>query len=400
MPILKVNSKSKIVNGNSSIHHSPLTINRKAKGFTLIEILIVITIIGILATVGLYSFDNARQKARDSKRKQDLQTIKTALVLYYQDFRQYPPSCQGSSCQAMSFASSASSNWIPELEDYLPKAPKDPRQASAANFLDHLTLLQPVYAAHLCTNSPGAVVTNNPALGRSWTIPDNAKASDNLYANSTLAVFNDSTDYLKASNFGFAIPTTATINGVVVEVERYSPGSIRDASIRLVKNGFIAGDDKINRATGLDWPAPTDTNTYVSYGGSTDLWGLSLTPADINATNFGVVYRAWRTGTGIPDSPFGVPPYNASIDHICMKVYYTAPAPPPPPPPPPTGGDCSSAAAHTYCYSVSANRLSFVLWAQLENSKNQEIFNKPNATCSAPPPSNTQLNYCLPSPSL
>ncbi len=59
-------------------------------GFTLIEILIVIVIIGILAAIGLGSFRSSQIKSRDSRRKSDLKNIATALELYYNDKRSYP----------------------------------------------------------------------------------------------------------------------------------------------------------------------------------------------------------------------------------------------------------------------------------------------------------------------
>jgi prepilin-type N-terminal cleavage/methylation domain-containing protein len=49
--------------------------NKRANGFSLIEILIVIAIIGALATLGLAAFSNARLKARDTKRKNDINQI-------------------------------------------------------------------------------------------------------------------------------------------------------------------------------------------------------------------------------------------------------------------------------------------------------------------------------------
>ncbi len=55
------------------------------KGFTLIELLVVIAIIGILSAIGLVSLNGAREKARDSKAKSDLATVRTAMALYYDD---------------------------------------------------------------------------------------------------------------------------------------------------------------------------------------------------------------------------------------------------------------------------------------------------------------------------
>lgn len=59
-------------------------------GFTLIELLVVITVIGILATLIIANFSSARSRARDTRRKSDLQQIKAALRLYYNDYQAYP----------------------------------------------------------------------------------------------------------------------------------------------------------------------------------------------------------------------------------------------------------------------------------------------------------------------
>ncbi|MDP3764286.1 MAG: prepilin-type N-terminal cleavage/methylation domain-containing protein [bacterium] len=58
-------------------------------GFTLVELLVVITIIGILATVVLVSLNSARAKARDAKRLGDVRQIALALEFCYNDIGKY-----------------------------------------------------------------------------------------------------------------------------------------------------------------------------------------------------------------------------------------------------------------------------------------------------------------------
>ena len=131
MPFIRENSKSKIVNRNSSINHSLLTIYRKTFGFTLIELIVVISIIGILVTIGTATYTTAQQKSRDVRRKQDLAALKSALILYYRDYKEYPPVCSPPSC-AIEYLSSGTSNyWINGLFTYMAgNMPKDPIQTS------------------------------------------------------------------------------------------------------------------------------------------------------------------------------------------------------------------------------------------------------------------------------
>ena len=60
------------------------------KGFTLIEILIVVAIIGILASVVVVGLGPAQRKGRDSRRLSDLRSVQNALELYYGKIGHYP----------------------------------------------------------------------------------------------------------------------------------------------------------------------------------------------------------------------------------------------------------------------------------------------------------------------
>lgn len=60
------------------------------KGFTLIELLVVMAIIAVLTAIALPNYLGIRQRANDSKKKQELAQIKNALRLYYADYQKYP----------------------------------------------------------------------------------------------------------------------------------------------------------------------------------------------------------------------------------------------------------------------------------------------------------------------
>jgi len=60
------------------------------KGFTLVELLVVVAIIGILTTIAVVALSGARQKARDTKRVADVRQIHTSLELYNNNSNGYP----------------------------------------------------------------------------------------------------------------------------------------------------------------------------------------------------------------------------------------------------------------------------------------------------------------------
>lgn len=68
---------------------------RNDNGFTLIEILVVIIIIGILAGIAIPVFMRERQKAVDAGIKSDLRNVANTLESYYTDFDSYPTSLGG-----------------------------------------------------------------------------------------------------------------------------------------------------------------------------------------------------------------------------------------------------------------------------------------------------------------
>ncbi len=63
---------------------------KKSKGFTLLELLIVIAIIGILSSIVVSSMNNAREKGQISKVEQELQSIKTAMEMMQIDTDEWP----------------------------------------------------------------------------------------------------------------------------------------------------------------------------------------------------------------------------------------------------------------------------------------------------------------------
>lgn len=155
-------------------------------------------------------------------------------------------------------------------------------------------------------NAP-ALAQNVAGIGTTaWTNPGNAAASDDAYA----TISEADSQWLRAIDFGFAIPDEHTIFGVQVDVELRSTNSSRasDAGARLVVSNAVVGSD-LAKITGI----PTSEGLRT-YGGPTELWGLALTPAIVNSTNFGFAYAANAAAAT-----------TVSVDAISMTVAHGIP---------------------------------------------------------------------------
>jgi prepilin-type N-terminal cleavage/methylation domain-containing protein len=74
--------------------YSGFNLSHPRQGFTLIELLVVISIIGIIISLSFVGFSETRKSARDSKRKADLEQIRSALEMYRNEEKSYPPTAE------------------------------------------------------------------------------------------------------------------------------------------------------------------------------------------------------------------------------------------------------------------------------------------------------------------
>ncbi len=87
--------------------------SEQKQGFTLIEMLIVVAIIGVLASIVLVGLGPTQRTGRDARRIADLKQVQTALELYFQKNGQYPNSATWAALETDLVSATIGVNKIP-----------------------------------------------------------------------------------------------------------------------------------------------------------------------------------------------------------------------------------------------------------------------------------------------
>lgn len=157
---------------------------------------------------------------------------------------------------------------------------------------------------------PGTVA-NESYYGVEWQNLNNAKTNDGNFATADTDEYTGS-DYLICSNFGFAIPTGATIDAITVTVKAKSEtGNHVFADNELwYSGGFVNYGmfSAILTTTNTEYQSLTDS------GGIDVLWGRTWTPAEINSTDLSFKLAVIS---------YSSTPELAYIDFISITVDYT-----------------------------------------------------------------------------
>ena len=141
------------------------------QGFTIVELLIVIVVIGILAAITIVAFNGVQGRARDSQRIQDMQSIVKALEIYKATNGSYPAAV----------GTANASGWEVSHDGTV-----------ATNFLSALVTSGTVSKVPLDPKNVGVVVSTS-SLAPSWT------STNNLYFYHRYAAGNGGCDATKGN---------------------------------------------------------------------------------------------------------------------------------------------------------------------------------------------------------
>lgn len=167
------------------------------------------------------------------------------------------------------------------------------------------------------TGAGGAGVVSR-ADGAVFSNKANIAASDNSYAVAT-STGSEGFETLEITRWGFNIPEGSIIRGVEARLEGFATDSgAVDEEVYLI-DGTISPATTIsnNKAVPQGVGAADGLFPNNPWGGPTDLWGATLTPAIVNDNGFGLLLKFSSSGAG-----------TFSIDHVTLTVYYTLPANP------------------------------------------------------------------------
>ncbi len=159
----------------------------------------------------------------------------------------------------------------------------------------------------------GTIALSIPRAGAAtpiaWKTPLNALAVDGQFSRAELDIDQES-EYLRITGYGFSLPSTVTIKGVVVQLKRQGANAISDGLIALWLDGVPADRPKVLKNP---WPKALGTHHY---GQEVDTWGNDLTPEILSKPGFGTQLYAKRsadTGTGA---------IAAEVESLQITVWY------------------------------------------------------------------------------
>ncbi len=167
----------------------------------------------------------------------------------------------------------------------------------------------PVPASTTSTSRYAGTAVDGAGGSGAWSNVTTAAGSNTADYASTQIDWKDYSNQLRLTNFGFNIPTNATINGITVTLDTTGSDTNRDGpGVFLTKSGSTSVGTA--PASSSNWG-----NGSVVVGNAYNLWATTWTPAEINASTFGTIVRVRSDDDG----------YQYRVHTAQILVSYTTP---------------------------------------------------------------------------
>ncbi len=388
-------------------------------GVTILELVIVVAVLGILASgIMIIIGRNSPAKARDGIRKADLKNIAGAVNGYYfSNNNQFPPAIGSGYDDKNVFTSDTNlPEWIPGLTKEMKTIPVDPKQAKISNYLarfgDFLSSVNNLFrlTSYEVSAQSSQTFYSTAADGYIGRLIAHESSFDpcDLYPDlSTIKVGQEKIGPVDVYNYrGFLSFDTSSLDDNL---------AIDSAVLRLTLSSKVVEQNFDLRIRHKDWGASLDCLDYVgnppdppvvsfqSSGlpASEQSFDINIPVSGINKS--GVTYFMLSTNLEENDNTLGNGSYfafyaaEAGGNIVPKLIIQPSEEPLPSEEPPPPALPCP------YRYETTADRQDFVLWACLEISTDEHIWNKPTAACPKTsrwlqPPSGTGIppyNFCI-----
>lgn len=137
-----------------------------SRGFTIVELLIVIVVIGILAAITIVAYNGLQQRARDSERTTEVRAVQKAIEMYYIDEGKYPSAGTDNAGYNLS---SIKSLLVPK---YLNDLPTDPIASTYYQYVRGPEVNESYAIRVQYEGKPDCKMGMNSASTSWWGIPD------------------------------------------------------------------------------------------------------------------------------------------------------------------------------------------------------------------------------------
>lgn len=137
---------------------------RSLLGFTLIEILVVISIIAVIVTIAIVSYTTINKQSRDTKRKSDLEQLRSSLEMFRSDRGYYPSVGMGSWTLASGLNTGDPTTGL--VSTYISGVPADPKSSQAYYYTGTSLVGSNYYGYCLCAQlefAPASTLTCSPS---------------------------------------------------------------------------------------------------------------------------------------------------------------------------------------------------------------------------------------------